>query len=354
MGLSCGLVGLPRSGKTTIFNAITAAQAAAFGTELNRAIVTVPDPRVEKLVGLYQPPKVVPATLELVDIPGLEPGSTAADGRGIRLLGHVKQVDALVYVIRCFEDVLEPIDPSRDVETIDLELIVADIQTLTNKIERLARRAQIGDKAAQAEVAACTKVRTALEAAVPVRRQDLTREEEESLRECNLLSQKPVLFVANVDSMAQAQGAAAQQLRGLAEAENAPLVVMAGRDEAEVAELAPEDRPAFLAELGLHESSIERLIRAAYRLLRLTSFFTAGEKEVHVWTCRQGETAPVAAGKIHSDMEKGFIRMEVIRYDDLVAHRSEAAVAKAGKQRVEGRTYEVQDGDIVVVRFTGR
>ncbi|MCX6096394.1 MAG: redox-regulated ATPase YchF [Candidatus Bipolaricaulota bacterium] len=354
MGLSCGLVGLPRSGKTTIFNAVSAAQAAAFGTELNRAIVTVPDPRVEKLVGLYQPPKVVPATLELVDIPGLEPGSTAADGRGLRLLGHVKEVDVLVYVIRCFEDGSVPADPARDVEAIDLELVVADIQTLTNKIDRLSRRARIGDTVAQSEVAACTKVRTALEGATPVRRQTLSCEEEASLRECNLLSQRPVLFVANVASMADAEGPAARTLRALAEGESAPLVVMAGRDEAEVAELPSEDRPAFLAELGLKESSIERLIRAAYRLLRLTSFFTAGEKEVHVWTCRQGEAAPVAAGKIHSDMEKGFIRMEVIRYDDLVAHQSEAAVAKAGKQRVEGRAYRIQDGDIVVVRFSGR
>ena len=323
MGLSCGLVGLPRSGKTTIFNAVSAAQAAAFGTELHRAVVTVPDPRVEKLVGLYQPPKVVPATLELVDIPGLEPGSTAADGRGLRLLGHVKEVDVLVYVIRCFEDGSAPVNPARDVETIDLELVVADIQTLTNKIDRLSRRARIGDTVAQSEVAACTKVRTALEGATPVRRQTLSREEEASLRECNLLSQRPVLFVANVASMADAEGPAARTLRAL-------------------------------AELGLKESSIERLIRAAYRLLRLTSFFTAGEKEVHVWTCRQGEAAPVAAGKIHSDMEKGFIRMEVIRYDDLVAHQSEAAVAKAGKQRVEGRAYRIQDGDIVVVRFSGR
>jgi len=323
VGLSCGLVGLPRSGKTTIFNAVSAAQAAAFGTELHRAVVTVPDPRVEKLVGLYQPPKVVPATLELVDIPGLEPGSTAADGRGLRLLGHVKEVDVLVYVIRCFEDGSAPVNPARDVETIDLELVVADIQTLTNKIDRLSRRARIGDTVAQSEVAACTKVRTALEGATPVRRQTLSREEEASLRECNLLSQRPVLFVANVASMADAEGPAARTLRAL-------------------------------AELGLKESSIERLIRAAYRLLRLTSFFTAGEKEVHVWTCRQGEAAPVAAGKIHSDMEKGFIRMEVIRYDDLVAHQSEAAVAKAGKQRVEGRAYRIQDGDIVVVRFSGR
>lgn len=354
MGLSCGLIGLPRSGKTTVFNAMTAAQAEAFGAEMNRAIVSVPDPRVERLVGLYQPAKVVPATLEVVDIPGLEPGSTAGNGRGAKLLSYLKEANALVHVVRCFEAPGETIDPVHDVERVDLELVVADVQTLTNKIDRLAKRVRTGDKVAERDVADCTKVRNALEQAIPVRRQTLTSDEAASVRECTLLSQKPVLYVANVHAMTEADSPLVHALRALAEGEDAPLVVIAGRDEADIAELHPDDRPAFLAELGLREPSIERLIRAAYRLLRLSDFFTAGEREVHVWTCRAGDTAPVAAGRIHTDMEKGFIRMEVIRFEDLIAHGSEGAVAKAGKQRVEGRTYEVQDGDIVVVRFNGR
>ncbi|OGR04790.1 MAG: redox-regulated ATPase YchF [Deltaproteobacteria bacterium RIFOXYA12_FULL_61_11] len=357
MSMSCGLIGVPGAGKTTIYNAITAAGAGSFdGGEMNRAMVEVPDPRVPPLVVLYEPKKIIQASLEVVDIPGLAKGSTADEGRGTKLLGHVKGVDALLHVVRCFDDhtipfAYETIDPARDVETIDLELVVADTQTLQNKINRLARKAKVGDKDALRELDHCQKVLHHLEEGLPVRRQGLGPEELAAVYECHLISQKPVLYVANLASPAEAENGHVAKLRELAAAEGSEVVTVCGRDEADIAQLPPDDRPEFLAALGLQASSMERLIRAGYRLLGLCNFFTAGEKEVHVWTCRQGDPAPVAAGKIHSDMEKGFIRMEVIRYEDLVALKSEQAVIKAGKQRVEGRTYLVQDGDIVVIRF---
>jgi ribosome-binding ATPase len=358
MGLNCGLVGLPSCGKTTIYNAITAAGAGSYdGSEMNRCVVNVPDPRIEPLVELYAPKKIVPATLEVVDIPGLKAGSTVGAGRGTKLLSYLKDVDALLHVVRCFEDPAVPfeyetIDPSRDVETVDLELMVADSQTLQNKIDRLDKRARSGDKDAAAEVADCQKVLDALNEGTPARRQGLSAHELASVYDCHLVSLKPVLYIGNIQSIGDEKISHVEALRAIAQAESAGMITVCGEDEAEIAQLDPEDRPAFLAELGLEESSMARLIHAAYQTLGLVNFFTAGEKEVHVWTCRRGDTAPVAAGKIHSDMERGFIRMEVIRYEDLVELGSEAAVAKAGKQRIEGKAYEVQDGDVVVVRFS--
>jgi ribosome-binding ATPase len=291
----------------------------------------------------------------VVDIPGLTSGSTAGEGRGARLLAHLKDVDALLHVVRCFEDDAVPfahstIDPARDVETIDLEMMVADSQTLDNKINRLARRARMDPEAAR-HVAACRKVKDGFDQGVPARRQCLAPDELASLRECNLVSLKPVLYVANIKSMEDAANRHVDALRLTAETEGAEMVIVCGRDEAEISRLDPADRPEFLAALGLRESSMERLLRAANSRLGLVNFFTAGPKEVHVWTCSRGDRAPVAAGKIHTDMEEGFIRMEVIRCEDLIELGSEAAVTKAGKQRVEGRAYEVQDGDIVVVLF---
>ncbi len=358
MGLNCGLVGLPSCGKTTIYNAITAAGAGTYdGLEMNRCVVNVPDPRIEPLVEMYAPKKVAPATLEVVDIPGLKAGSTAGAGRGTKLLSYVKDVDALLHVVRCFEDPNVPfeyatIDPARDVEAVDLELMVADSQTLQNKIDRLSKRARSGDKDAAVEVADCEKVLAALNEGIPARRQGLAAHELASVYDCHLVSLKPVLYIANIRSIDDAENERVKALRAIADAEGVAVLTVCGQDEAEIAQLDPQDQPAFLAELGLEESSMARLIHAAYRTLGLVNFFTAGEKEVHVWTCRQGDTAPIAAGKIHSDMEHGFIRMEVVRYEDLIALGSEAAVAKAGKQRIEGKTYEVKDGDVVVVRFS--
>jgi len=356
MGLSCGLVGLPYCGKTTIFNAITAAGASGYGaSEMNRAVVNVPDRRIERLVEMYRPPKVVYATLEVVDIPGLKAGSTVGEGRGTRLLGHIKDVDALLYVVRCFEDDSIPfeystIDPARDIEAMDFELIVADSQTLEKKIERLSKKA-LKDEDSARQLEDCNKVLAELQAGTPARRQGLSEAELGSVHECNLISLKPVLFIANIKSMEGAEGKHVRALNDIAAAEGSEVVTVCGRDEADICELDPEDRYEFMESLGLGESSMARLLRAAYNKLGLLNFFTAGETEVHAWTCRIGDTAPVAAGKIHSDMEKGFIRMEVIRYEDLIELGSEAAVVKAGKKRVEGRNYQVQEGDIVVVLF---
>lgn len=325
------------------------------GSEPNRAAVGIPDRRIAALVAIYQPPKIAPATLEVVDIPGLASGSTAADGRGVKLLAHLKDVDALLHVVRCFEDDSVPfaqatIDPVRDVETIDLEMMVADSQTLDNKVSRLAKRARMDAEAAR-HVAACRKVKDGFDQGIPARRQALAPGELADIRECNLVSLKPVVYVANIKSMEDAGNRHVRALEVLAAAESAEIVTVCGRDEAEISQLDPADRPEFLAALGLLESSMERLLRAANRTLGLVNFFTAGPKEVHVWTCSRGDKAPVAAGKIHTDMEEGFIRMEVIRCEDLIELGSEAAVARAGKQRVEGRSYKVQDGDIVVVLF---
>ncbi len=357
MGLNCGLIGLPSCGKTTIYNAITAAEAAIYGgSEMNRAAVNVPDPRIQPLMKIYNPPKVVPAILEVVDIHGLKAGSTGEEGHGTKLLGHIKDVDALLHVVRCFEDDNIPfeydtIDPKRDVETVDLELIVADSQTLQNKIKRLSKKVRVGDKEAVREVDDCEKVRASLEEGISARKQNLNDHELASVRECNLVSLKPVLYIANIKYIEDVENRHVKALQTIADDDGSEMVAICGKDEAEVSQLEPEDQQEFLKELGLQESSIERLIRAAYRLLGLVNFFTAGPKEVHVWTCRKGDKAPTAAGKIHTDMEKGFIRMEVIRYEDLIELGSEAAAAKAGKQRIEGKTYEILDGDVVVVRF---
>jgi len=358
MGLSCGLIGLPRCGKTTVFNAITAAGAGSYtASEMNRAVVNVPEPWVDALVGLYHPPKVVPATLEVVDIPGLSEGSTATDGRGTRLLSHIKEVDALLHVVRCFEDqnvpfVYDTIGPARDVETIDLEMMVADSRTLERKIERLSKRVRAGDKDAVRESTTCGKVLSALNDGIPVRRQELSSQELKDVFDCNLVSLKPVLYVANVKSADDFDNEHVKALGKIASSEGAEMVAICGKDEAEIAGLDPTERIELLELLGLEAPAIERLIHAAYRTLGLVSFFTAGPKEVHAWTCRKGDAAPVAAGKIHTDMEKGFIRMEVIRVEDLIELGSEEAAIRAGRRRIVGKDYEVQDGDVVVVRFS--
>ncbi len=357
MSFICGIVGLPGVGKTTIFNAITAAGAGSFGKdEANRAMVEVPDSRIAPLVEMYNAPKTVPAQMEVVDIPGLKAGSTAAGGRGSKLLAHIKDVDALIHVVRCFEDPNIPheydtIDPARDIETIDLEMVVLDAQTVQNKIDRIAKKAKAGDADAKRDMTSLEKIKEGLDSGTPARKQDLSERDLAAVFDCNLVSLKPVMYVANLKSQSDAGNKHVAALRKAAEEEKAEVVPVSGKDEADIAQLDPEDQKVFLAELGLAESSMERLIRAAYRTLGLVNFITAGPKEVHIWTCRNGSKAPQAAGKIHSDMEQGFIRMEVMTYDDLVGLGSEAAVTKAGKLRVEGKEYVVKDGDIVVIRF---
>lgn len=357
MSFICGIVGLPGVGKTSIFNAITAAGAGSFGKdEAHRATVQVPDSRIDPLVAMYSAPKTVPAQMEVVDIPGIKAGSTAGGGRGSKLLAHIKDVDAVIHVVRCFEDDNIPheydsINPARDVETIDLEMVVADAQTIQNKLDRIAKKAKSGDADAKRDLAALELVKEGLDSGTPARKMNLGERELAAVFDCNLVSLKPVLYVANLKTPADAENAHVSTLRRVAEEEGAETVIVCGRDEADIAQLDPEDQKVFLAELGLEESSMERLIRASYRTLGLVNFITAGPKEVHIWTCRAGSKAPQAAGKIHSDMEQGFIRMEVMTYDDLIALGSEAAVTKAGKLRVEGKDYVVKDGDIVVIRF---
>jgi len=354
MGLLCGLIGLPSCGKTVIFNAITAARVPMYdGSEVNRVVVNVPDERMGRLVEMYHPSKVVPATLEVVDAPGIR---AEDNGRGSRLLGNIKDVEVLIHVVRCFQDEEVPfeydtIDPMRDVETVDLELVAADSGTLENKLNRLAKRVRGGDMNAIREVGHCEKVRVAIQEGIPARKQDLTIQELASIRECCLVSLKPTLYIANIKNMVDAGNNHVQVLKQVAADEGAEMIVVCGKDEADISELDPEERGVFLKELGLEKSSMERLLQAAYHRLGLITFFTVGEDEVHAWTCRQGDKAPVAAGKIHTDMESGFVRMEVMRYTDLIELGDEVAMAKAGKKRLEGREYEVQDGDIVSVLF---
>ena len=356
MGLSCGLVGLPSCGKTVIFNAITAAGVSSYnGSEMNRAVVYVPDQCLNRLAEMYRPQKVVPATLEVVDIPGLK-ASPQGNGYGLRLLGHIKDVEALLHVVRCFEDgsipfEYETIDPVRDIETVDLELMAADCTTLENKIKRLAKKARAGDEDAIRDTANCEKVYAAIQQGIPARKQNLSVQELDSIRECNLVSLKPVLYIANIESIEDADNCYVKALERIAGDENAEAIVVCGKDEADISHLELDEQQEFLRELGLEESSMERLLVAAYKMLGLTNFFTTGEDEVRAWTCWKGDKAPVAAGKIHTDMERGFIRMEVIRYEDLMELGSEAAAAKEGRQFLQGRDYAVQDGDIVAVRF---
>jgi len=360
MGLSCGLVGLPTCGKTVIFNAITAAGASSYNNaEMNKAVVSVPDHRLERLSEMYRPLKTVAATLDVVDIPGIKANPQGGDGRGSRLLGHIKGVEALLHVVRCFEDSNIPfeydtVDPVRDVETVDLELVAADSTTLKNKIRRLEKRVRAGDKDAIRETADCEKVDAAVQQGIPARKQDLNARELASIRECNLVSLKPVLYIANIKSADDAANHHVTALRQIARVEGTELIAICGKDEADISQLEPEERQAFLRELGLKDSSMERLLGAAYRMLGLVNFFTTGDDEVRAWTCRRNDKAPVAAGKIHTDLEQGFIRMEVIRYEDMMELGSESAVAKAGRKRSEGREYEVQDGDIVTVLFNSK
>ncbi len=360
MSLGCGLIGLQSCGKTVIFNAITAAGVSSYNnSQMNEAIVNMPDHRLERLAALYHPLKTVAATLDVIDIPGIEVNHQGEDARGSHLFGHIKDVEALLHVVRCFEDSDVPfgydtIDPVRDVETVDLELVAADSVTLENKINRLAKKVRAGDKDAIRETDSCVKVHAAIQQGIPARKQDLSIQEMASIRECNLVSLKPVLYIANIKSMEDAANSHVAALNQIARSEGAEMIIVSGKDEADISQLERNEQQEFLREFGLQESSMERLMHAAYRMLGLVTFFTTGEDEVRAWTCREGDKSPVAAGKIHTDMEKGFIRMEVIRYEDLMELGSESAVAKAGREHIEGREYGVQDGDIVSVRFNSK
>ena len=362
MGFKCGIVGLPNVGKSTIFNAITSAGAHAanfpFCTiEPNVGIVQVPDARLERLAEIVSPERVVPTTMEFVDIAGLVEGASKGEGLGNRFLGHIRQVDAIAHIVRCFDDedithVSGSVDPERDVEIINMELILADMESLEKRYQKVHKLAKSGDKEAAADLEALEAVKAHLEKGFPVRTLDLDDRGMEATRDLFLLTAKPVLYVANVGEEDLPDGNGyVDVVRRMAEDEEAEVVVMCGRIESEIAELDPADKADFLKDLGIEESGLDRMIRAGYRLLSLDTFFTAGKKEVRAWTVRRGSKAPQAAGVIHTDFERGFIKAEVISYDDFVSSGGEQAAREKGLLRIEGKDYVVKDGDVVHFRF---
>lgn len=364
MSLQCGIVGLPNVGKSTLFNCLSNAKAQSanfpFCTiEPNVGVITVPDERLTRLVELCNPRSVVPATVEIVDIAGLVKGASKGEGLGNKFLANIRETDAILHVLRCFDNdnithVDGSVDPVRDKEIIDYELQIKDLETVDARLAKTQKQAATGDKTARMQADVLARVKEALEAGRAARSVKFdTPDEQKFFRELFLLTAKPVLYVCNVDDSAAASGNAyVDAVRKAVEGEGAGILVVAAQTESEIAELDTwEERQEFLAEIGLEESGVSRLIRAAYALLDLQTYFTAGPDEVRAWTFIRGSKAPKCAGIIHTDFEKGFIRAEVIKYDDYVTLGSEAAVKEAGKMGVEGKEYVVQDGDIMHFRF---
>lgn len=356
--MEAGIVGLPNVGKSTLFNALTLSKAAAsenypFCTiEPNEGIVSVPDDRLEKITQYIVPQKVIPASLKLVDIAGIVKGASEGEGLGNKFLSHIRQVDAILQVVRCFEDedvihVSGNIDPMADIETIEMELMLADIETLQNAQSKAERTARSGDKVAKQLVEVIAKCLAHLETETPLRSLNLTEPESNAIKNYGLLTAKPILYIANVaeDDLEGASPLVAK-VKKHAEAVNAGVAIVCAKIEAEIAELEPEERGEMLEAVGLKEPALDNVARAAYKTLGLESYFTAGEKEVRAWTIKKGFTGPQAAGVIHTDFERGFIRAEVYTLDDLTTYETEAAIRQNGKLRVEGKNYIVQDGDI--------
>src|SRR5690349_2093479 len=362
MSLQCGIVGLPNVGKSTLFNALTKAGIAAenypFCTiDPNTGIVEVPDPRLDTLAALVKPQKVVPAVVEFVDIAGLVAGASKGEGLGNQFLANIRETDAIAHVVRCFEDpnvvhVSGRVDPIADIETINTELALADLATVERQLSKVEKAARAGgDKEAQRALAVLTKVRVALNEARPARTVDLYPEERAVLAPYFLLTMKPTLYVANVAEHGFEGNPMLEQLRTRAAGERAPVVAISAALESQIADLDAEDKAMFLDDMGMTEPGLDRLIHAAYRLLGLQTYFTAGPKEVRAWTVRIGATAPQAAAVIHTDFEKGFIRAETIAYDDFIARKGEQGAKEAGKMRLEGKDYVVKDGDVLHFRF---
>jgi GTP-binding protein YchF len=362
MGFKCGIVGLPNVGKSTLFNALTqtaAAEAANYPfctIEPNIGDVGVPDPRLDEVAAIAKSPLVTPTRLTFVDIAGLVRGASKGEGLGNQFLAHIREVDAVAYVLRCFEDadvthVEGRVDPIADAETVETELMLADLDSLERRREPLAKKAQVGDKEAKAQLVLIDKALELLRAGKPARLARLSAEEERLWRQMQLLTAKPVLYVCNVDEASIAGNARTEGVAERAKAEGAGCVVISAKIEAELAGLEPEERAYYLQHLGLKEPGLNALIREGYRILDLITFFTAGPKQARAWTVTAGSKAPKAAGAIHTDFEKGFIRVETIAYEDYVSLGGELPAKEAGKMRLEGKEYVVRDGDVMHFRF---
>lgn len=361
--MKCGIVGLPNVGKSTLFNCLSNAKAQSanfpFCTiEPNIGVVNVPDERLSRLAELVDPERIVPATVDIVDIAGLMRGASKGEGLGNQFLGNIRETNAIIHVLRCFDNdnithVDGSIDPVRDKETIDMELCLKDLETVDKRLDKERKAAKVGSREAQAACQALEKAKSTLEEFLPVRTVAFTDDESDVISSLQLLTAKPILYVCNVDESSAVNGNKyVDAVREAVKAENAEVLVLAAATEADITELETyEERKMFLDEIGLEEPGVSRLIRSAYKLLRLQTYFTAGPKEVKAWTIPVGATAPQAAGVIHSDFEKGFIRAEVIKYDDYVSLGSEAKVREAGKLHVEGKEYIVADGDVMHFRF---